>query len=40
MNNDSNLKKLFLKFNEAYDICILQILAKENEITQDDFDDL
>lgn len=40
MNNDNNLKKLFSKLNEAYDECILQISTKENEITQDDFDDL
>ena len=40
MNNDNNLKTLFLKLNKAYDECILQIATKENEITQDDFDDL
>ena len=40
MNNDNNLKKLLSKLNEAYDECVLQISTKENEITQDDFDDL
>ena len=40
MNNDNNLKKLLSKLNEAYDECVLQLSTKENEITQDDFEDL
>ena len=40
MNNEKKKKKLLSKLNEAYDECVLQISTKENEITQDDFDDL
>ncbi|MNV84544.1 hypothetical protein D3C71_1784240 [compost metagenome] len=40
MNNDLKLKELFLKFNKAYDECIIQIKEKNDEITADDFEDL
>lgn len=40
MNNDQELKKLFLKFNESYKECLSQIEQKDNEITSDDFGDL
>lgn len=40
LNTDIEFKKIFQKIFEAYDQCISQIYTKENEITQDDFNDL
>lgn len=40
MNNDLKLKELFLRFNNAYDECVMQIKKKNDEITSDDFEDL
>lgn len=40
MNNDLELKNLFLNFNKSYDECLLQIQKKDDEITLDDFEDL